>query len=248
MLGRFLPAFGVVVIAAVSGGPFLTFSAPVAVDTPVQREPPTLVSRPPQTGPQPVPGIVKARVPPLFPFGRVTDESKISGVIAFIRDTFRDKSVLAVDLVRYGDPKPGTILHALAAVPKELGIATQVLPRQRDGRFRLRVLRNFPVDEDSGCDVFSVSKNTDHKKLARAMVSRLKTNRFESSNSAKATVKLQLIGNEAAERATSAIEELFWESRREITFVVTSAPVDPLTSGLVDTREDAGLYVSVTSS
>lgn len=160
----------------------------------------------------------RSRVPMIFPTGYVSNTSTPRSLAGFVTGAFtNDTSARVVDFVQYSSAPEGALLYALAIISPDLNIAAQILPRQRDSRFRLRIIRDCKVEEDFDAEAFTISSTTNHTLLARTLRQRLRPP-FERASNAKSTVKVQLIGPAAAANAMKILEELYWLSRREITF------------------------------
>ncbi|CAK9097515.1 Uncharacterized protein SCF082_LOCUS45742 [Durusdinium trenchii] len=158
-------------------------------------------------------------VPSLFPSFNLTKESDVHTMAAVIEATL-DESSRIVDVKCLRSAARSKLLYLLAYLNKEETKATaQVLPRQRDGRMRLRVIRDCPVSEDEDPEVFRVGSSTNGTALASAVSWRL---RFVPSmqRSRANTVRLELFGSRAAEVVMDAVELVQCATGREICMVV----------------------------
>lgn len=161
---------------------------------------------------------MKSVVPNMYPSINL-DKSSISRPVASKLQAYFDEAMVnAVDLVvtrancDEGRDNRGTVLHALALMPRRLDIAATVLPRRQRGLTRLRVYKGLQVKDDSVDEnVLNVSGETEPAKLAQVMLYRLKK--------LVRTVQLSFLGGKAATRAMMAIEELYYISRNEIVIV-----------------------------
>lgn len=154
-------------------------------------------------------------VPSLFPSFNLTKESDVHTMAAVIEATL-DESSRIVDVKCLRSAARSKLLYLLAYLNKEETKATaQVLPRQRDGRMRLRVIRDCPVSEDEDPEVFRVGSSTNGTALASAVSWRL---RFVPSmqRSRANTVRLELFGSRAAEVVMDAVELVQCATGREI--------------------------------
>lgn len=192
----------------------------------------------------------KPLFPELFPIGRVKAGSNVQGVARFIEGSFvNDTSLKALDIIRFGSTDGGVLLLALSKVSPDLQVVAQVLPRQRDSRFRVRLLRNLPVTVDDGTQLFTASQKTDPKKLASALLAAIRPPR-DSASPPQYMVQIKLLGYKAAENVIKALEDLFWRARREISFAVLpqarSVPAEGGTDSPKERWEE--LLVTVISS
>ena len=163
-------------------------------------------------------------VPDLFPDFAVTKESEVRDLAASILAMLDREEHRIVDLRLMKLGARSKLLYVLAYLNKqETHTTAQVLPRQRDGRMRLRVIRDFPVEEDADPQVFRVSSTTNGTALAAAMSYRLRSvTRMQGSSRAN-TVRLELFGSKASEVAVSAVERTQCDTSREICLVTRFA-------------------------
>ncbi|CAE8695939.1 unnamed protein product [Polarella glacialis] len=161
--------------------------------------------------------------PALFPELGVADNSdpkKMAGLIAAI---FRGDSKLhpgehrAVDLILKKPDARGKLIYILSYLPKGQNISSQVLPRNRARQARVRVIKNFPVavPETPDSEVL-VAASTDPKKLMRSLEKRLVGAQVANNQT---LVQMQMQGDRAASQAMLALESLYFDTWREVTFM-----------------------------
>jgi len=194
------------------------------------------------------------RIGQIFPIANVTNSSSPKLLAGWLSGTFANNSgLVGMDLCSVGGNRNSALLYTLAYLSndKDASYVSQILPRQRDGRFRVRLFRNVPVEEDADPELFTISSQTDHQKLAWAMRSQLRPGSGDTRH-CKSTVQLRLVGREAAEQALLAVEELYWRIRREITFRVffeeRSIPTDEARKDTAGMETKPQLVVSITST
>lgn len=163
-------------------------------------------------------------VPNLFPSFDVsldTDVQNMAGAMqAFADEESGQRRIMDVKLIRKN--ARGKLLYLLAYLNKQDRHQTtaQVLPRQRDGRMRLRVVWDYPVTEDEEAEVFRVGSNTNATALAAAMAYRLRSVTSMQGSSRANTVRLELFGAKASDVAMAAVERTQCVTSREICLVV----------------------------
>lgn len=170
-----------------------------------------------EAGPEPEDRGNRSLVPELYPVMAIGNLTEVKDAATKLTYMLKSNLSRAVDLLLVGgEQNRAVMLFILAYVNAgAIRVSAQVLPRKRDNRCRLRVLWDFPVDEDSNPEVIRVSSKTDPTLLAIALRARLKSR--DGTNLAR-TVRLELFRT-AASKALLAIEQLYWEMRREVTFV-----------------------------
>lgn len=182
----------------------------------------------------------------LFPVLQVRNGTDAWSLAGKIRALFEVEKSRAADLVLVEKTARSRIVYALAVLlDRNTSVAAQVLPRQRDQRARFRIIHDFRVMEDPEPRVFKVSAATDATDLAAAMMAKLLDR--EGNNIAR-TVQLEFLGRNPSDIALRAIEKLFWEARREITFVPRFEMRQLIPrEGKVDPKATA-IVISVTST
>ena len=168
-------------------------------------------------------------VPDLFPSFSLTTETDVQNMAAAMQ-VFADESdgsggsrVVDVRVLRRA--ARGKLLYLLAYLNRDFAndgarTTAQILPRQRDGRMRVRVIWDFPVTEDDDPEVFRVGSNTNETALAAAMSYRLRSVTSMQGTSRANTVRLELFGQKASEAAIGAAERTQCLTSREICLVV----------------------------
>lgn len=160
-------------------------------------------------------------VPSLFPSFEVTTESDVpnmAGAMAALADEGSGR-IADVKLLRIA--ARSKLLYLLAYLNKQdIQSTAQVLPRQRDGKMRLRVIFDYPVTEDDEPEVFRVGASTNGTALAAAMSYRLRAVTSMQGSSRANTVRLELFGNKASDVAMYAVERTQCITSREISLVV----------------------------
>eukprot|EP00929_Paragymnodinium_shiwhaense_P113834 TRINITY_DN8211_c0_g1_i2.p1 TRINITY_DN8211_c0_g1~~TRINITY_DN8211_c0_g1_i2.p1 ORF type:complete len:307 (+),score=54.84 TRINITY_DN8211_c0_g1_i2:59-979(+) len=161
---------------------------------------------------------MKSVVPHAYPVISLDRSSIPRPMAAKLQMYFDEAMVRIVDLVvsrancNDGRDNRGSVLHALALLPRRLEVAAEVRPRRLRGLTRLRVYKGLQIKDDSvDAEVLHVSGETEPEKLAQVMLYRLQRS--------VRTVQLSFLGGRAAAKTMMAIEELYWQARNEI-FIV----------------------------
>ena len=158
-------------------------------------------------------------VPSLFPSFNLTKDTDVHTMASVIQ--LQDSRIVDVKCLR--SAARSKLLYLLAYLNDgDMKTTAQVLPRQRDGRMRVRVIKDYPVLEDEDPEVFRVGSTTNGTALAAAMSWRLRSVTSWQGSSRANTVRLELFGNKAAEVAMSAVERTQCDTNREICLVVSS--------------------------
>lgn len=160
-------------------------------------------------------------VPSLFPSFNVTTESDVQNMAGAMQALADEGSGRIVDVKLLKVAARSKLLYLLAYLNKQdIRTTAQVLPRQRDGRMRLRVVWDFPVMEDEDPEVFRVGAGTNGTALAAAMSYRLRSVTSMHGSSRANTVRLELFGSKASDVAMTAVERTQCDTSREISLVV----------------------------
>ena len=164
-------------------------------------------------------------VPSLFPSFNVTTESDVqnmAGAMQALADEGSDvNGCRIVDVKLLKAAARSKLLYLLAYLNKQdIRTTAQVLPRQRDGRMRLRVVWDYPVTEDPDPEVFRVGAGTNGTALAAAMSYRLRSVTSMLGSSRANTLRLELFGSKASDVAMAAVERTQCATSREICLVV----------------------------
>ncbi|CAE7217375.1 unnamed protein product [Symbiodinium pilosum] len=161
----------------------------------------------------------------LFETFNVTDKTDVKALAGYMSGVLDQSRI--VDLKLMTGKARSKALYILAYInAKEVRSTAQVLPRQRDGRFRLRIIRDFPVEEDAAPRVLRVGANTNSTALANLMAYRLRSADSLNGESRANTVQLELQGTGASSCALMAVEKAHCITSREISFVVRFAQSD----------------------
>ena len=103
----------------------------------------------------------KPLVPALFETFNVTEETDIKAIAGYMSGVLGEDDCRIVDMKMMTAKSRSKALYILAYInAKEVRCTAQVLPRQRDGRCRMRVIYDFPVAEDPEPAVLRVGSNT----------------------------------------------------------------------------------------
>ncbi|CAE7334392.1 unnamed protein product [Symbiodinium natans] len=114
-------------------------------------------------------------VPMLFETFNVSDETDVKAVAGYMSAVLAEDDHRIVDMKMMSAKARSKALYILAYInAKEARATAQILPRQRDGRCRLRVIRDFPVTEDVAPAVLRVGSNTNSTALANLIAYRLR--------------------------------------------------------------------------
>ena len=162
-------------------------------------------------------------VPDLFPSFNVTTESDVQNMAGAMQALVDEGSgkcrIVDVKLLKVA--ARSKLLYLLAYLNRQdICTTAPVLPRQRDGRMRLRVVWDYPVKEDPDPEVFRVGAGTNGTALAAAMSYRLRSVTSMHGSSRANTVRLELFGSKASDVAISAVERTQCDTSREISLVV----------------------------
>mmetsp|Transcript_12872 Transcript_12872/g.29204 ORF Transcript_12872/g.29204 Transcript_12872/m.29204 type:complete len:257 (-) Transcript_12872:100-870(-) len=162
----------------------------------------------------------------LFPVLVVGNRSQVKPTAAKLSYMLDKERV--VDLVLVGGEEQRARLmfilaYALTKTQGDKKRAVLVLPRQRDARCRLRVVDDFSAGEDTGsAKTLRVASRTDPTKLAWAMKSELMS---PEGKLLAPTVRLSALRSPPASIALKAIEQLYWDMRRDLAFVPVWAKI-----------------------
>jgi len=162
-------------------------------------------------------------VPNLFPSFNVTTESDVQNIAGAMQALADEGSggCRIVDVKLLKAAARSKLLYLLAYLNKQdIRTTAQVLPRQRDGRMRLRVVWDYPVKEDPDPEVFRVGAGTNGTALSAAMSYRLRSVTSMHGSSRANTVRLELFGSKASDVAMAAVERTQCDTSREISLVV----------------------------
>ena len=162
-------------------------------------------------------------VPNLFPSFNVTTESDVQNIAGAMQALADEGSggCRIVDVKLLKAAARSKLLYLLAYLNKQdIRTTAQVLPRQRDGRMRLRVVWDYPVKEDPDPEVFRVGAGTNGTALSAAMSYRLRSVTSMHGSSRANTVRLELFGSKASDVAIAAVERTQCDTSREISLVV----------------------------
>ncbi|CAE7779716.1 unnamed protein product [Symbiodinium sp. CCMP2456] len=187
----------------------------VAVEESVKRSPPWKPPRPPL-------------VPMLFETFNVSDNTDVKAIAGYISGVLEESEALRiVDMKVMTRKARSKALYILAYInAKEVRTTAQILPRQRDGRCRLRVIRDFPVTEDPDPAILRVGSNTNATALANLIAYRLRSVETMGGDSRANTVKLELLGTAASSVALVAVEKAHCMTSREMAVVARFAKSD----------------------
>ena len=116
-------------------------------------------------------------VPMLFETFNVSDNTDVKAIAGYISGVLEESEALRiVDMKVMTRKARSKALYILAYInAKEVRTTAQILPRQRDGRCRLRVIRDFPVTEDPDPAILRVGSNTNATALANLIAYRLRS-------------------------------------------------------------------------
>ena len=116
-------------------------------------------------------------VPMLFETFNVSDNTDVKAIAGYISGVLEESETLRiVDMKVMTRKARSKALYILAYInAKEVRTTAQILPRQRDGRCRLRIIRDFPVTEDPEPAVLRVGSNTNATALANLIAYRLRS-------------------------------------------------------------------------
>ena len=160
-------------------------------------------------------------VPSLFPSFEVTTESDVPNMAGAMAALADEGSGRIADVKLLRTAARSKLLYLLAYLNKQdIQSTAQVLPRQRDGKMRMRVIWDYPVTEDDEPEVFRVGASTNGTALAAAMSYRLRAVTSMQGSSRANTVRLELFGNKASDVAMYAVERTQCITSREISLVV----------------------------
>ena len=113
----------------------------------------------------------------LFETFNVSDNTDVKAIAGYISGVLEESETLRiVDMKVMTRKARSKALYILAYInAKEVRTTAQILPRQRDGRCRLRIIRDFPVTEDPEPAVLRVGSNTNATALANLIAYRLRS-------------------------------------------------------------------------
>ncbi|CAE7762182.1 unnamed protein product [Symbiodinium sp. CCMP2592] len=167
-------------------------------------------------------------VPMLFETFNVSDNTDVKAIAGYISGVLEESETLRiVDMKVMTRKARSKALYILAYInAKEVRTTAQILPRQRDGRCRLRIIRDFPVTEDPEPAVLRVGSNTNATALANLIAYRLRSVETMGGDSRANTVKLELLGTAASSLALMAVEKAHCMTSREMAVVARFAKSD----------------------
>jgi len=186
---------------------------------------------------------------PLFQELIVTNKST-SRVLMGATVAIFNKGERAADLILVDPGSKHELIKIAALVPEQFRASAQLLLRRRDRRLRMRMIQNFRPESDEEPELILVTKGTNTTKLGAALQSRfvdvLGQNRGRS-------VKLKLMGDQAAEIAILAIEKAQRLAYRDLAFVAryfeeeTSSDVGAVGDGLATNSKQISMEIIVTA-
>lgn len=192
-------------------------------------------------------GDTKSLVPSLYPTWFVGWSAPVRELASNLTTALNTTRVVDLVLIGGGTNRQALLFVLAYSNSRELRHAVQVLPRKRDNRQRFRVIGNFTVDEDEMPKLFRVSGSTDPTSLADAMRFSLKARSDQGNVNLARTVRLEMFKSAGAV-ALLAIEQLFWEMRREITFVPRFEPSADPANMMAGKKGDTPLVITVSST